>query len=60
MAKSQQKKARVESEGVAVRTDQPRNARYEDGVPVRTPDVPEQTAGSEKAGRSADNQKEKD
>lgn len=45
------------SEGVPVRTDQPRNARYEDGVPVLTPDVPEQTAGSKKAGQSADDTK---
>jgi hypothetical protein len=46
------------SEGVPVRTDQPRNARYEDGVAVRTDDVPEQTAGAKKAGQSADNTKE--
>ena len=55
MAKT--KKQATESEGVAVRTDQPRNARYEDGVPVRIPDVPEQTAGA-KSGPSADNKKE--
>ena len=54
MAKSKQK---TESEGVPVRTDQPRNARYEDGVPVLVPDVPEQTAGAKKAGQSADNTK---
>ena len=55
MAKT--KKARVESEGVPVRTDQPRNARYEDGVPVLVPDVPDETAGAKKAGQSADNTK---
>lgn len=58
MAKSQKK--REESAGVPVRTDQPRNPRYEDGVPVRvTPtDAPEQTAGAND-GQSAGSQKEK-
>jgi hypothetical protein len=52
------KKDGATSEGVPVRTDQTRNARYEDGVPVRTDDVPEQTAGAKKAGSSAANKKE--
>lgn len=53
-------KVREESEGVPVRTDQPRNPRYADGVPVRVTDVPEQIAGTKQAGRSADDTKEKD
>lgn len=57
---SKAKKVAVsESAGVPVRTDQPRNPRYTDGVPVRTLNVPEQNAGA-KDGPSADNQKEKD
>lgn len=58
MPKSQ-KQAEAESAGVPVRTDESRTRRYTDGVPVRTTDVPEQTAGAKKAGQSADNTKEK-
>lgn len=53
------KKKTEPSEGVPVRTWESQTRRYEDGVPVRTPDVPEQTAGAKKAGQSADNTKEK-
>lgn len=53
------KKTETESVGVPVRTWESQTRRYEDGVPVRTPDVPEQTAGAKKAGQSADNTKEK-
>jgi hypothetical protein len=53
------KKTETESVGVPVRTWESQTRRYEDGVPVRTPDVPEQTAGATKAGQSADNTKEK-
>lgn len=54
---AKRKTERPESEGVAVRVDQPRNPRYADGVPVRvtTTDVPEQTAGT-KNGHSAGNE----
>lgn len=56
MAKSQ-KKAEAESLGVPVRVDESRTRRYADGVPVRADDVPEQTAGTNKAGQSADDTK---
>lgn len=57
---TKKKTAETTSEGVPVRTFETRTRRYEDGVPVRTTDVPEQTAGTKQAGRSADNTKEKD
>lgn len=48
------------SEGVAVRTDQHDYVnRHTDGVPVRVPDAPEQTAGSD-TGHSAETKKEND
>ena len=53
MAKSQkQTEENQTSEGVPVRTFDSRPPRYEDGVPVRVNDEPEQTAGSDN-GQSA-------
>jgi len=50
MAKSQ--KTQAVSEGVAVRVDESAANRYQNGVPVRVNDEPEQSAGSDN-GQSA-------
>jgi hypothetical protein len=55
--RKQKQSAEAESSGVEVRPG--RAARYEDGIAVRTPNAPAQTAGSDD-GHSADSTKETD
>lgn len=55
--RKQKQSAEAESSGVEVRPG--RAARYEDGIAVRTPDAPAQTAGADD-GHSADSTKEND
>jgi hypothetical protein len=56
-SKRKQKQSAEAEPGVEVRPG--RAARYEDGIAVRTPDAPAQTAGADD-GRSADATKEND